>query len=105
MTYRRKRNDIIQVYKIITGIDKLESNLFFTINNRENTRGHKLKLSKPRSNTTLILHSFSQRIINTWNNLPEQVIETDNINIFKDRLNTHWKEDPGKFDPMFHTYF
>jgi len=37
---------MLQVYKILKGIDRLESNRFFSLANISNTRGHSLKLVK-----------------------------------------------------------
>lgn len=105
LSYRRKRNDIIQVFKIMKGLDKIDAQVFFKKNDRANTRGHDMKLEKFHLNSTFRQHSFSQRTINTWNNLPQELIDADNIDTFKNRLNNHWKDDPGKFDPLFHTYF
>ena len=33
---------------------------------------------------------FSNRIINSWNQLPQYVIEADNVNSFKHRLDNYW---------------
>ncbi len=45
------------------------------------------------------MYSFSQRIINWWNSLPENVISSETVNQFKGRLNTHWKNVSMKFQP------
>ena len=39
LLYRRRRMDMIQAFRIMTGIDDLEASDFFTVNSRE-TRGH-----------------------------------------------------------------
>ena len=33
---------------------------------------------------------FSNRVINFWNQLPQYVIEADNVNSFKSRLDNYW---------------
>ena len=40
LEYRRERADQIQVYKIIHGIDKIETEKFFTMSSYTQTRGH-----------------------------------------------------------------
>jgi hypothetical protein len=42
-------------------------------------------------------YSFSQRIVDMWNSLPKQVIETKTVNTFKSQLNNHWKNLEIKF--------
>ena len=34
--------------------------------------------------------SFSARIINIWNNLPNSVIDVNTVNMFKANLNKFW---------------
>ena len=44
---------------------------------------------------------FSFRVVDLWNSLPAEVVESPNINIFKNRLNYYWKDNPIKFCPSF----
>jgi len=37
------------------------------------------------------LHVTSNRIVNMWNSLPDNVILADNVNQFKNRLDKYWK--------------
>ena len=98
LIYRRNRTDILQVFRIFNKIDNIDPNMFFTLNN-SNTRGHKWKLEKPRANTSIRANSFSNRVINDWNALPESVVECSTINAFKNELETAWKNNPKKYDP------
>jgi hypothetical protein len=45
--YRRKRGDMIQVYKIMKGIDHISADIFFKRSTYPSTRAHSLKLAKP----------------------------------------------------------
>ncbi|XP_065645851.1 uncharacterized protein LOC136076304 [Hydra vulgaris] len=82
---RRQRGDIIQLYKIFNGYDKIE----FTENHsfKSNcTRGHILKYSKD-----FLKHKYRENILlnraaNYWNALPETVVKAISINSFKARL-------------------
>jgi len=87
---RRTRGDLIQVFKIVKGIDKLNFNHFFEYSNYSSTRGHKYKLVKKRCKFELRRNFFSQRIVDIWNKLPEAVVEAENVNIFKNRLDKLW---------------
>ena len=48
LIYRRRRTDMIQVYRIMTGIDKVEVSRFFKLEGGGNRRGHRYKFFKPR---------------------------------------------------------
>jgi hypothetical protein len=89
LKYRRLRGDLIQVFKIMYGHDRLEPTLFFTPSHYTATRGHSKKLAKPQSATHLRQHVFSNRIVIAWNALPQHVIEAPTINTFKSLLDNH----------------
>lgn len=80
---RRDRGDLIEVYKFISGINKVDYKKFFTISNNNRTRGHKYKLEKSRSRLDIRKNFFSQRIVNKWNALPEVVVDAKSVNSFK----------------------
>ena len=42
-------------------------------------------------------NSFYFRVANEWNNLPPKVVESENINTFKARLDAAWVDKPTKF--------
>jgi hypothetical protein len=96
--FRRLRNDIIQTFRIIKGIDKVSISDFFTLNNHSITRGHSLKISKPRASTSTRLNSFSNRVVNTWNNLKEETIQCQTLNSFKTALHKEWSNHPLRYD-------
>ena len=60
------------------------------------TRGHNLKLFKPRSRTSVRKNAFSHRVIDNWNSLTTEVVQAPTLNDFKSRLNNHWV-GPNKF--------
>ena len=104
LLYRRKRADMLEVFKILNGFSNVDGESFFQINKREGSRGHSLTLIKPKPNTDIRKNSFSHRIVNTWNSLSEEVVSADSINSFKDRLNKFWRNEPGKFNPDIRNY-
>lgn len=105
LEYRRERADMLQVFRILSGHDNLKADRFFPgpdIAQGEGPmvlRSHSKKLYKCRSRTEVRRNSFSQRVVNTWNNLPEHVVSAPSINAFKSRLNKHWVGG-SKFDPV-----
>ena len=47
------------------------------------TRGHPLKIYKLRANTRVKANTLGVRVVNDWNALPESVVKSESINIFK----------------------
>ena len=92
LAYRRRRGDMIQTYKIINGIDRLDKSKPFTPSPTTTTRGHRNKLYHPHAQKQVRRHSFSFRVLPDWNSLPPKVIESDTLNAFKRQLDDHWKD-------------
>ena len=63
------------MYKIMTGKDKIDREQFFQLaDSNYGLRGHSLKIRKDRPNLDIRKHFFSQRVVNTWNKLPQHVV-------------------------------
>ncbi len=54
MEYRRKRGDMIQAYKILKKIDRIDPAKFFTQTKYKGTKSYSMKLFKPRFEKTCI---------------------------------------------------
>lgn len=91
LEYRRNRGDLIQLYKIVHHVDDIESSSLFAFSDNQG-RGHSLKLHKPRANKTLKLNSFTHRVVNSWNQLPEYVVTSNTVTSFKTELDKVWKK-------------
>jgi len=96
---RRVRADLIEVFKITRGYSSVTLETFFKIDSASITRGHKWKLKKKRMNTDLRHHFFSDRIINWWNTLDDEVVCATSVNAFKNRLQRMWERDEFVFKP------
>ena len=77
LEYRRERSDMIQVYKIMHGIDKVDkdkvlSNVWSLI-----------KIVQKRSRLLVRTNSFSNRVVDSWNSLTEDVVNAPSLNAFK----------------------
>ena len=94
LQYRRDRQDLIHVYNILNS--NPESSLFsIDYSNRLRGNGRKLKKTEHYIKQTR-QQFFSQRVINTWNNLPADAVQAKSINSFKSTLNAlNWH--PNKF--------
>ena len=91
---RRLRGDLIETYKILTGKEKINSDQLFQKATSTELRGHSLKLYKKSSRLELRKHFFSQRIVDHWNKLPDNVVSAATISSFKKRLDI-WMERYG----------
>jgi len=65
------------------GFENLDTCMFFFRKNNAPTRGHSLKLIKPRCHLDVKKYSFAHRVMDFWNSLEESTIACDSINGFK----------------------
>ena len=92
LEYRRLRGDLIEMFKMTHEIyDPLTLTSLFSFNNNI-TRSNNLKLNKPRINTKNFQNFFTNRIINVWNQLPMDIVSADSLNVFKNKIDSHFKE-------------
>ena len=80
---RRLRGDLIETYKILTGKEKIKSDQLFQKATTTELRGHSLKLHKKSSRLELRKHFFSQRIVDHWNKLPDDIVSAATILVSK----------------------
>ena len=78
---RRLRGDLIEAFKISKGYDNIGSEIFFS-KNASNLRGHSMKSFK----LDVRKFSFSNRVINEWNGLSEEIIQSKSLAGFKKRV-------------------
>lgn len=86
---RRNRGDMIEVFKTIKGLNKVNHQNFFKFSNNTRTRGHKYKLEKNRARLEIRRNFFSNRVVNLWNKLPEHVISANTVNNFKNKYDSN----------------
>ena len=85
LNVRRKRGDLIQLYKFMHGIDVIEINKSFSLVNN-NLRGHCFKYYKEINRLPSREHFFFNRIANLWNSLPNEVVSALSVDTFKAAL-------------------
>ena len=83
---RRNRADLIEVFKLFKGFTNVSYSRFFQLAEDSRTRGHTLKICKPRCKTDLRKYFFACKVINRWNSLPEAAIQAESVNSFKNYL-------------------
>ena len=85
---RRLRGDMIEMFKIVKGIEKVDREDLIQ-RDEGRTRGHRYKLKKTRCLKKLKKDSFPYRCIDVWNELEEEVVDAKNVNIFKSRFDEY----------------
>ena len=62
--------------------------------NRVDTKGNKYKLLNKSFHYDIRKYSFTARTINTWNSLPNKIVDAESVNTFKTRLDRYWSDQP-----------
>ena len=57
-----------------------------------------MKLILSRCHYDLRKYSFTVRIVNLWNSLPENVVSANTVNTFKNRLDKFWSDQELVYD-------
>ena len=87
LTERRLRGDLILMHRMMTNdiIIRIDHSRLFTPKGISKTRGHSMKFNlKRRSNLDVCHHFFTNRVIIPWNNLPEYIVKSNNVDEFKE---------------------
>ena len=99
LEYRRFRGDLIQTFKIARNFyDNCTVNTLFNFKANERLRGHKYKINKIYYKKVQFKHFFTNRVANHWNNLPHSIVEAESTNIFKNKIDEHFKDQMFKIN-------
>jgi len=88
LRYQRERGDMIFFYQLLHNEFDMDTTLLHH-STYATTRGHSFKLQKPFSSVLSRRNCFSVRVINNWNKLPYDVVNSNSF-IFKSRLDNYW---------------
>ena len=88
LNYRRTRGDMITVFKLAHSKD---FHIMFTPC-KNITRGHNLKIEKHFNRLEVRKNCFSHRVVNQWNALEYDTVNSKTVNEFKKRLDNELKE-------------
>ena len=100
LLYRRRRFDMIQIFKLVHGLEDINSSSFFEFNDNP-TRGHIYQIYKPAVNKTLRKNCFPIRCIDDWNQLDEDTVTCDSVLSFKTRLDKKWRDRRFTIDEIY----
>jgi len=72
---RRNRCDLIEVFKMLYGYTEIDIRVLFTLDgNDKGLRDHSKKVYKPSFNTDIRKYFFSNRTIDRWNSLDQELL-------------------------------
>ena len=74
-----------ETYKLIHKNYKIDPDIFFKLKH-DNLRGHSKKIHKQRSRTEVRRQFFSNRVVDAWNELDENIVSAKKVASFKTRL-------------------
>ena len=78
---------MIKVYKIVKGVYDKEAASFLKmwsdVAQRQAGRGHDSRIYLQRATKLVRQKAFGLQIVTTWNSLPEEVVNSTNLNMFK----------------------
>jgi len=88
----------VEMYKILSG--KYDTAVTPWVNREYSsiTRGNDLRLQKTRVTYDLRKYYFTNRALNNWNSLPNHVVLSDTVNMFKSRLDNFWQHQDLIYD-------
>jgi len=92
---RHYRADMIQVFKILNDNFNTFPNNFLELSDRAG-RKNSLKLFKRRSNLDIGKYSFTSRVVDLWNELPDTVALSTDVNAFKSNFDKLMRESRGR---------
>ena len=76
----------MEVYKVFMGFTGVDVGVFFDLAVMEGLRGHSRKLGKRGCRLDVRKNFFSNRVVNAWNELPEEIVMSDSLHKFKKLL-------------------
>ena len=79
---RLLRSDLIFVWKVFNNLTSVSPNQIFILND-SSRRGHPFKIYKPRCELDIRKRYFSVRVINHWNSLSSNTVNSKSIQTFK----------------------
>ena len=100
LVYRRARGNMIEMYKILTGVyDKKVASFIEVRDPTENrTRGHELKIFQKGARLMIRKNAFGVRNAQLWNSLPTEAIQAKSVKSFENRLDKFWRNQAVIYD-------
>ena len=89
LSKRRLRGNLIKVSKNFLGLDNININYYVTTDLTSTTRNNGFKIISKQFRWNESKHSLFNRILNIWNFLPAQIVNSNTIESLKTKLDKH----------------
>ena len=90
-------------HPLLKGLDRVNPQGNFLMqemsSHKQRTRGHSLKLVKPRHRTWKRNQFFSSRVVNAWNKLSAKTVSSRTVNMFKHNYD-HYDQNMTRRQPL-----
>ena len=86
------------MYKILHQEYDIDGSKFFKTPTDSRTRGHSYKVFKERAESSIRRNFFTCRVVELWNELPEEVAAAPDIDVFKEKLDNFWANKEWLYD-------
>ena len=83
---------LIESFRLLKGIAKLDYSLFFKLSGDSKVRGHTYKIVKNSFRLDVRTNFFSNGVVDAWNELPQYVVDAETVNSFKARLDKFYQQ-------------
>jgi hypothetical protein len=70
-----------------------------------NTNTHRLKLKIQKFKASVRSHFLPNGVFSEWNGLSEEIVNTSNPNIFKNKLDAHFDDEADRFPSRLQFYW
>ena len=77
---------MIEAFKLLKGIAKLDYSLFFKLSGDSKVRGETYKIVTNSFRLEVRKNFFSNRVVDAWNDFPQYMVDAETVNSFKARL-------------------
>ena len=98
LVYRRLRGDMIEMYKLLSPNNLYDPRITDFIKKKEHQvttnmvlRSQNSQITEPTGKKRIRENYFTCRSQLLWNNLDKTIVGAPNVNIFKNRLDKHWR--------------
>lgn len=103
LLYRRKQGDLILAFRIFNYDLVINMSYLSVPSITNNLWGRMKNVPKPLSNKLGVGFRYSHWVVDDWDALPEELLSAQSADIFKKKLDLHWKTNCEKTNPP--TYY
>ena len=94
LVQRILRGQLIEAFKYLNRFTSASARGIFHYDLNSRTRNNGEELIVKHFNTSVAQHFYPIKITTTWNELPNEVVNSRTVNSFKNSLDKHWAENP-----------